>query len=345
VEALIVTAGIVAYRSWENPPRAIAWPNVALPVFLGGEGRRCSLPALPLPPLLAPAMRPPGWVSPLDDEPRIAVDFGEYSHFSISCTKLRDPDCRENMRRLTGHDRGETNSTLIRVDGQEYEFGRQMENVRFLRDKANRLWKERHVTNATTGGRCCLTIMDWKKERIRVTQSVEIVLGATSRLYDTVLVKYTVENADPENEHTVGLRFLLDTQMGATESADFDIGPSEQVKVHPPVSTMATFTKTGVPAFIHGNSDETDIGGPNSVVTEMRLQIPGFEPVEKLVIGRWPGENAAWEWRPFEMNPVCEPPHSSVALYWNLIKMPPADRRICGFRFGLGRLIGNDAFE
>src|SRR5205807_474956 len=58
----------------------------------------------------------------------------------------------------------------------------------------------------------------WETEygRIRVIQSVEIAVGEQTRLYDTAIVRYQIWNRD-KTPHTVGLRIMLDSYIGATD--------------------------------------------------------------------------------------------------------------------------------
>jgi hypothetical protein len=329
VETLIVAACTVVYLT------------IPLPSFLAGESSGLvALAPGPATPPLPPVSAEFDGIVPFDTEPRVAVSFSNESQFGVACTKLRDPRNPDSMKLLTGHENGATNNTLIRVDAAEYRFGRETENCRFLRDKKGTLWKDKEVKSPVTGGRQWLTIMDCKHERMRVTQSVEVIVSETTRLYDTVLVKYTFENRDETQPHTVSLRLLLDTQIGANDGVPFEIGPSEEVKEQPLVDTTAVFTKSQVPIFIRGIENVDDLGGANMTITEMGLKLRGFEPIDKVVICRWPGKSAGWEWEPSSIKADPECPDSCVALYWNRMLMNPAEKRLCGFTYGLGRIAG-----
>jgi hypothetical protein len=339
-------------RKGRRPP---LWPLILLLLCLGGVAAWDILGAAKPPDAVvnvdAPTETviveaPKDKIIPLDTEPRIAVSFAEdTSRFGVSCTKLKDPRYADRMKLLTSHEKGMNNNTRILVDGYDFRFGMETPNVRYLRDKKGNLWKEREVKNPITGGRQFLTIMDWKNENMRVTQSVEIVVSETTRYYDTALIKYTIENADKTRSHTIGIRILFDTFIGAEDGVPFEIGPSDEVKVYPGmVSKKAIFEKNRVPQYIRAIENPNDLGGANNTIAEMGLKLKGFEPIQKLVLCRWPkgkGEGQAnwdWEFDDIDVNPQDK--DSCVVIYWSKIVMPPSDKRICGFTYGLGRIAG-----
>jgi hypothetical protein len=277
----------------------------------------------------------------LDQEPRIGVSFSrETSRFGIFIQRLRDPKYPEKHKLLTRYDNGLSNNTCVRIDGFDYVFGREVPNARYFRDQKGVLWKEKDIDN---NRRKYLTIMEWRNERIRVTQHVEIMIGETTRLYDTCLIKYTVENLD-NKAHTIGLRVMLDTFIGANDGVPFEIGPSPDAPVHPMVDTLAVFEKGKVPEFIRALEDPSDVGGSHTTVAEMGLRLRDYEPIQKLVLCRWPqghgASEARWDW-PFEsMNNRPNDPDSCVLLYWTKVEMTPGEKRKCGFTYGLGRIAG-----
>jgi hypothetical protein len=286
-------------------------------------------------------------IKPHDNEPRIAIQFADdTSRFGITCTRLKDPRYAERLKMLTSHEKGLKNNTRVLVDGYDWRFGMETPNVRYFRDKKGDLWKEKEVKNPVTGNKLWVTIMDWKNERVRVTQSVEVIVGEQTALYDTALVRYTLENAD-EKQHTVGLRMLLDTFIGADDGVPFEVGPSDEVKAHPLVDKRAIFEKNQVPAFLRAIEEPGELDGKNNTVVEMGLKLKGFEPIQKLVLCRWPkgkGEGQAnwdWEFDPIDAQPTDK--DSCVVLYWSKIVMPANDKRVCGFTYGLGRIAGEPA--
>ena len=78
-----------------------------------------------------------------------------------------------------------------------------------------------------------------------MTQFVEVVPGEQSRLLDTCLVRYVIENQDGA-AHTVGIRFLLDTYIGSNDGVPFTIPGAANL-----CDTQMEFNSTAeVPDFI-----------------------------------------------------------------------------------------------
>src|SRR5262249_12706458 len=131
---------------------------------------------------------------PSDYVNRILVQFSESQRFGIVCPKLRDPRNPEQPKRLTRDDRGITNNTCIRIDGYEYRYGIEIPGVRYARERG-KVQKELPIPGKDKD-RAWQSTMDVEFSRIRVNQSVEIVVGENTRLFDTALVKYHVQNLD-----------------------------------------------------------------------------------------------------------------------------------------------------
>src|SRR5262249_28091050 len=130
---------------------------------------------------------------------------------------------------------------------------------------------------------------------VAVTQTVDVIPGGQSRLLDTCLVRYTVENRSGQ-PRTVGLRVMLDTYIGSNDGAPFMI-PGGGL-----VNTMKEFTKD-IPNYIQV-LEKPDLTNPGTVV-HMGLQgfdVPGLdgvpEPLQRLLLCRWPtdGKTVKWEW-------------------------------------------------
>jgi hypothetical protein len=108
------------------------------------------------------------------------------------------------------------------------------------------------------------------------------------------------------------------------------------------VDTMTVLPQKDVPSFVRAlESDRLD--DTRATVVEMGLKLRGLEPMEKVVICRWPQEfgasEARWGW-PFQA--MNDPPgsfkDSCVVLYWPKLNMNAGEKRVLGFTYGLGRL-------
>src|SRR5437588_12816023 len=71
----------------------------------------------------------------------------------------------------------------------------------------------------TASGRGQVAAMDFKREKVRITQHVEVVPGK-SRLLDTCLIYYIIKNNDTQ-PRSVGLRVMLDTYIGDNDGVPF----------------------------------------------------------------------------------------------------------------------------
>jgi hypothetical protein len=279
---------------------------------------------------------------PYDKEPRIAVQFTEDTQrFGLSVLKLRDPLYPDKPKLLTRHPRGNTNNTVVRIDGYEYVYGVEEAGVgikwKFERGKGI----QREVRSKE--GRKVVSTMRYENERIEVTQTVELIVGQNTRVYDTVLVKYQIVNND-DKIHTVGLRAMIDTFIGLNDGPPFLIPPTDDNPQPQLVETMIRLSKAKVPQFVRVLENDK-ITDPNTTVAEMGLKLRGYEDINEMVICQWPQEwganMARWDW-PFEpMNKDFDkgrPKDSCVVLYWSKLNMNPKERRTMGYTYGLGRV-------
>jgi hypothetical protein len=180
--------------------------------------------------------------------------------------------------------------------------------------------------------------------KIRVTQSLEIIVGEQTRLYDTVLVKYRIENGD-DKEHVVGLRIMVDTFIGSNDGVPFFIPPAEKQPAKWVDKMEVTRT---IPQFIHA-LESADLSDKTNTVALFGLKVKGSEPIEKLVICRWPQNSEArwgggngpgqWKYEPMDLNPNAK--DSCVVLYWAQTKIKPGETRELAFTYGLGRILGD----
>jgi len=277
-------------------------------------------------------------ITPYDTENRIAVSFAEDTQrFGISLTKFKDPKYKEKFKQLTSHERGLNNNTVVNIEEFPYVFGREIPGVRYVRE-GGKLVKEKKI-----GDRAWMTSMYFEGQKIMVSQIVEIVVGEQTRLYDTLLIKYRIRNYDSKL-HTVGLRVMLDTYIGANDGVPIEIGPSPKVPVYAgnPLAGMDVFEKEKIPDYIRAIEDPNDIAGKQTTVAEMGLKLRNFEPIQKLVVCRWPqeqgGSEARWDWKYEPMNARATEADSCVVLYWSKLNMAANEVRTCGFTYGLGRI-------
>ena len=270
----------------------------------------------------------------IDPEPRIGVKFSNRGRFGIV---MIDPQNPENHKQLTRDEDGGTNNTCIRLDGlYENLFGQPPgEWARGARGQPlNRL-------PVGKGRRGWVSTWDYTREHIQVRQTVEIVPNDQTRLLDTCLVHYRIDNQDTI-PHKVGLRVMIDTFIGSNDGVPFAIPGRPGL-----LETWESFPEKKIPDYIQA-LERSDLKDPGTVA-HMGLKLQGIkiqpddpelDKLQRLVICRWPGSDKKWQWdyRPMNESAPGEPADkdSCVVLYWPEETMAPDAKRAMAFTYGLG---------
>jgi hypothetical protein len=230
-------------------------------------------------------------------------------------------------KRLTYHPQGLTNNTCLKIDSKEILLG-----------TGPGQWQEREG-KLPPGRFGVRSVRVYPAEKVHVTQIVEIIRGTQTGNVDTCRVEYILENKD-QAEHSLGLRFLLDTFIGMNDGAPFVV-PGEKALIE----TDKDFDKAeAVPAFAQA-MEKLDFTSPG-VVAHLNLKAGGgLEPPGRVTFGGWPddrsnmpgaaGPNTKWSVPVFSMK-VNRPTDSAAVLYWAEKKLAPGAKRTLGFTYGLG---------
>jgi hypothetical protein len=261
-------------------------------------------------------------------------------------------------KRLTYKENGGTNNTCVLLDGNEWLFGERpwrTSDGRLVPEGWPGRWKDRDLPleprKSRAGreriGRKSVWIYD--NEQVQITQIVEIVPGDQSRLLDTCLVRYVIENQD-RNPHRVGLRFLLDTYIGSNDGVPFLIPPSKQSAKPQLCDDQMEFARTeDIPDFIQALEKPENLTNPGTVA-HVQLRLGGkIEPPSRVTLGAWPNPALAYKdercrqertlWTvPLLPIKTLSPADSAVAIYWNPERLEPGQKREVGFACGLGSL-------
>jgi hypothetical protein len=280
-------------------------------------------------------------------------------------------------KRLTYFDEGTSNNTVIRIEGNDYLLGsgprgRWIETNVALGDAMD---APDHAKRKRRGR---IAKYLYENEKIQVTQIVEVIpneqpvevkykgKNREMHLLDTVLVKYEIENLD-NRPHKVGLRFLLDTFIGANDGVPFTIpGQSALCK------TKFDFDPAKgikIPDYIQA-LENPDIKNPGTVA-HLSLRIPGIKDPSRVTLGAWPhnslktidtrarGHHTMWD-VPFLDMTAGMRNDSGVTMYWNEEELQPKPanqaakegqkeeeqgqkedwKRVVGFAYGLGDFAG-----
>src|SRR5262249_18054271 len=138
-------------------------------------------------------------------DPYIAFEYDVRHNFGVIVLKdpngkvYKDPSGKTIRKQLTFETLGQTNGTLVRIDGKAVEFG--TKPGKFLEEG-----QEDQNPSKTL----------WAVGKIEVAQLLEIVPGKTGKP-DTLLVRFIFENKD-DRPHKVGIRIMIDTAIGAPDN-------------------------------------------------------------------------------------------------------------------------------
>ncbi|HMC67457.1 MAG TPA: hypothetical protein VKI65_21155, partial [Gemmataceae bacterium] len=263
----------------------------------------------------------------VDHEPRIAVQFNEEKRFGVVMLREKDEANPAQYKRLTRFEDGRSNNTCVKIDRHEYLFGQAPSHGNWAKDGRHPL-KQVELQK----GRRWMSVFDFN-DSIRATQLVEIAPGEQTRVLDTCLVNYILENRG-NVPRVVGIRVMLDTFIGSNDGVPFMIPGETKL-----LETKREFGEKQLPDFIQA-LEHDDPSNPGTVAM-MGLKLRGKEPIERMLICRWPGSPTRWE--PTEIKPMNEPADekdSCVMLYWTYQKMEPGEKRQMGFTYGLSTVSG-----
>jgi hypothetical protein len=252
---------------------------------------------------------------PIDPDPRLAFRLGANRRFGL--TVLKDAAGKAVNKRLTYSVDGSTNSTVVRIDGKDVEFGsaagKWLAPDAKLADGVKSVWAvgNIHVTQIL--------------EIVPSKQPVAVAAGARKRLLNTCLVRFVIENHDTQ-EHNVGLRIQLDTLIGINDGVPFAVPGHSDL-----VATKMDFPSAKqVPDFVQA-LERPNLRDPGTV-GHMTLKIGGLEPPSRVSLTHWPGATTIWEVPMVDIGG-----DSAVVIYWDADHvLKPKEQRSLGFAYGLG---------
>jgi hypothetical protein len=261
-----------------------------------------------------------------DPKPKLALGFNPQRRFGLQMVGVPDPRNQDKLKLLTAYADGKSNNTIVRIGGADYRFGNPTPNNRWLAG-----YDSVPLPNNRYGR---TSIMDFTDEKVRVKQHVEIVPGQ-SGLLDTCLVWYQTTNYG-DAPQTVGLRFMLDTYIGANDGVPFT-APG----VTGFIDEKKEFKGDEIPPYLEAveNPDNPDDPGTVARVGLKDLRLPGveLEDLDDVKVCRYPGSSEQlWD---VQMESIkIDPPDSAVFLYWAEKDMQSKDIRNMAFTYGLSQL-------
>jgi hypothetical protein len=218
----------------------------------------------------------------LENTPGATIMTRGIDTMRFGVTMLGEKDQAGNPKRLTYDAYGRTNNTVVRVGGQDFIFG---ELPGVWVEKEGKL--EADKTGRVPQGARSVWLL--KDQGIQVTQTVEIVPsdpgpGETKRKLKTCLVRYKIENKGNKDQ-TVGLRFLLDTFIGANDGVPFVIPGDAELCL-----TQMEFPNRqlpNVPDYIFAVEREDKNNRGTVAQVQFRLSTT-LEAPGKVLLGGWP---------------------------------------------------------
>jgi len=231
--------------------------------------KRCgtSLVAAPAPPPVIDIPPPP----PAYPDPVVEFKVNSEGRFGLKTT-LGDPDRDDDdNKKLTFSEDGGTNNTRVYADGNTPVFGEHDGKL---------VSKPRMIDGVSTTA--------WEYRRVYVTQRLEIVLGSSTNLFDTLRIEYTLENRDSKT-HQVGLRMMIDTYIGNNDGVPFSVPGKAGI-----TDRAVDLRGAQIPDFFQV-LERADLRRPG-VVVNVTLAGGDATPPERVLITGWPGSDAQWDY-------------------------------------------------
>ena len=268
--------------------------------------------------------------------------------FGLVMVNQTDPNHPEQRKRLTFDEDGLSNNCCVRLNGQERLFGEQP--FRVVGEPARPMpgrWLEvagdlgKDETGTPRQGKRSVWVFNVAPQ-VEITQTVELVAGQESGQLDTCLVRYRIDNKDVR-PHFAGLRFLLDTYIGANDGVPFLIPGQNQF-----CDTQQVMEGGSVPQYIQACENQ-DLAHPGTIARLQPRLGGNIEAPGRVTLGAYPDpklgermgdsrcqqEKTMWEVPVYPIKTMA-PPDSAVAMYWDARPIAPGASREMGFTYGLG---------
>ncbi len=292
-----------------------------------------------------------------DDKPRFEAPT---MRFGVVMARENDPKDPKRRKRLTYSEYGWTNNTCLRVDAKEVLFGSKDGKWGGMKRE---LGKDPETGLTIDGAESV-----WRYGDLEVRQVVKVVPGRQSARLDTCLVRYVLENKGTK-PLKVGLRFLLDTFIGANDGVPFTIPGKDGL-----CDEQMGFDKpSAVPDYIEA-LERDDLREPGTVA---RVRFRGLservEAPDRVTLGGWPetdfrakypaanGKDTLWDVPVLDIRALRNlrrdregreedvpkswrqtDPDSAVTMYWPERELAAGASREVGFAYGPGTVFGDE---
>jgi len=215
-----------------------------------------------------------------------------------------------------------TSYTTVRVDGVDWVFGGKTTR---RAGRAGRYGDAVGPVEVKDGRIVC----SYSLGDLRVTQQLSFVKSPTTRYLDTARIHYIVENAG-QMTHTVGLRLLIDTMLGANDGAPLRAGDQAMIG-------DAMLSGAGIPDYWQAFDSLVE----PSVTSQGTTAGGELTPPSRVAFSNW-GAFADNLWdaeivpgREFIRSRESDL-DSAVAMYWDPSALAPGEVRHYVTYYGLG---------
>jgi len=258
---------------------------------------------------------------PDKDSPKMILSLSKHGQFGLM---LLDGG---EKKRITFGPEGQTNITIVSVDGKMYAFGLDRDAAAGVKLPPGLLAGKWVKKPAVLKPGISFEAVWSPVDKVEITQTVEIVRSKTGAL-DTCLVRYSVANKDAK-AHQVGIRLLLDTLIGENDGHPFALPGKDEL-----ITTSADYKKD-LPAVINA-LEKPDLKNPG-LVARLSLKVGGgLEAPQRVSLTGFPmGPKDLVDWEVPVSNIMGD---AVVMLYWNPRAVAAGARRVCGFDYGGGEV-------
>ena len=250
--------------------------------------------------------------------------------FSIETTKGNPENpMDDNQPLIFGRPIPWTSYTTLLVDGQPIVFGGENKKIQKRSGQTYSFSGVTQQNRLDNGIQTLATVSD----NVRVTQNLRFFRNPSTKVYDTVLISYTMTNTDTQ-PHQVGLRLMMDTKLGNNDGAPLRMGSIAAA------AEKEIFKKDLFPFWQAFDA----LPEPNIVAQgTLELKEADIFPPDRVVLANWgslvdaPWDYATQEGRSFIRAGETEK-DTALAMYWDPITLPPQGSRTVQTLYGLGGL-------
>lgn len=232
----------------------------------------------------------------------IAVNASSNGRFTIGTTG-GDPDrsTDDNKKLIYGHPGGNTSYTTVRVNGKSYVYS--INNSSFNKEQGY------NVSSGKFGG-------------VDVEQKLTLKDNPATNREDTVEIKYTVTNNTDEAQD-VGLRIMLDTQLGSNDAAPF------RVPQYGSITNETEFLAGNIPQFWQAFDN---LSNPTVIAQGRFFGSAGVKP-DKVQFTNWNRvQNVLWG---YAIKSNYNNGDSAVSVIWDEKQLAPSESKEYVTYYGL----------